>query len=292
MSSEQEVSRVVVFDVETTGTDPGRDQVIEMCVQFGLEPDTSVRTWRIKPRVPISPGAYAVHGICEADLRDCPSFDGLAGEIRSVLESAEVLVGYNVDFDIEMLQAEYDRLRLPRLEVDGKKVVDAFRLWQQCEPRSLQDAHRRFVGNSFQEAHSASADVAATGRVLRGMISAFGLEHRGWDSIAQVCRPNRKRWVGPSRHIQWDEDGKVVLGFGKHSGMSLWELARMDNGGYVRWMLGKDFPTHVTAICRQVLDLPLEDFLQWIRSEYGSAPKQGVAKPLFSARPSAAVGVA
>jgi DNA polymerase-3 subunit epsilon len=167
--------RIVVFDVETTGTDKRTDQVIELCVQLGVEAGAVSRTWRILPTVEISEGARAVHGISMADLAGCPRFAEVAEDIRAVFAAADVLVGYNLAFDIDMLQAEYVRIGRPGLALEGKQVIDPFRLWQQCEPRSLQDAHRRFVGQEFAAAHSATADVAATGRVLRGMIEAFGL---------------------------------------------------------------------------------------------------------------------
>ncbi len=265
------MATTIVFDVETTGTDRRRDQVIEICIQFGLEAEAESRTWRIKPRVPISPGAQAVHGIAMEDLADCPSFGVLAEELRGIFAKAEVVIGYNIAFDIDMLLAEYERLRLPPVDFGDKQVVDAFRLWQQCEPRSLQHAHRRFVGDSFAEAHSATADVAATGRVLRGMIEHFGLDGSDWGVIAKVCEPERARWVGPSRHIQWSESGVAVLGFGKHSGKALHELAIVEGGGYLRWMLSKDFPAHVHEICRRALDLPNHDLCRWLQEAFGAA---------------------
>src|SRR6188768_790038 len=89
--------RVIVFDVETTGTDKRRDQVIELCVQFGLEGgSSSSQTWRIKPAVSISPGAQAVHGITMEELEVCPPFGQVAGAIRAMFDRAEVLVGYNL----------------------------------------------------------------------------------------------------------------------------------------------------------------------------------------------------
>lgn len=261
---------LIVFDVETTGTDRRLDQVIELCVQFGLGDDAPSRTWRFRPSVPISPGAQAVHGISMADLAECPPFAALADEVRAIFEKARVLVGYNLAFDIDMLQAEYERLRQPRLPVDDKHVVDAFRLWQQCEPRSLMDAHRRFVGEEFGEAHTAAADVAATGRVLAGMLQHFGLDSRGWSEVAEVCEPERARWIGPSRHIAWcDETGAPVINFGKHGGTSLAQLARTDNGGYLRWILNKDFPPHVRDICARCLELPADEFLAWLEDTYG-----------------------
>ena len=166
---------VIVFDVETTGTDPQRDQVIELCVQYGLEVGAPSHTWRIRPEVSIKPGAFKVHGITARDLAVCASFGAYADEFRGIFDAAQVLVGYHLAFDIGMLQAEYARLGLAPLELADKTIVDAYRVWKEHEPRSLQNAHQRFVGDSFEKAHSATADVAATGRVLRGMIERFGL---------------------------------------------------------------------------------------------------------------------
>jgi len=267
---------VLVFDVETTGTDRRRDQVIELCIQFGLDDGAPSRTWRFKPSVPISPGAQAVHGISMDDLADCPGFAVCADEIEAIFAEAKVIVGYNLMFDIDMVQAEYERLKRPLLELGGKTIVDPFRLWQQCEPRSLQHAHQRFVGQGFEAAHSASADVAATGRVLTGMLRSFNLDHHDWTAIAAVCDPQRPSWVGPSRHLRW-EGPSIVLAFGKHTGTPLQELDR----SYLRWIAEKDFPIHVTQICRKAMELAPDELLAWVRQQFGEpAP---TAAPPFAA---------
>src|SRR4029077_8305953 len=113
----------------------------------------------------------------------------VADAIAAVFGEADVIIGYNLAFDIDMLQAEYSRINRPWLAFQGKQIVDAFRLWQHCEPRSLQHAHQRFVGNGFAAAHSASADVAATGRVLSGMLRHFGFDATDWSQLATVCDP-------------------------------------------------------------------------------------------------------
>jgi DNA polymerase-3 subunit epsilon len=272
--------RVLVFDVETTGTDKRRDQVIELGVQFGIDAGAASRTWRIRPSVEINPGAQAVHGISMEDLLDCPQFEAVADAIRTVFREADVLVGYNLAFDIEMLQAEYARIGEPLLALDDKQIVDPFRLWQQCEPRSLQDAHKRFVGQEFAAAHSATADIAATGRVLRGMIDAFGLVD-DWGQIAQVCEPERASWIGPSRHLRWDENGAPVLSFGKHAGTPLDRLARGQDADYLRWVIEKDFPIHVREICQRAIDLDAAAFTAWLRASYGTGPAAAGA-PLAS----------
>jgi|GEM_PF-179145 len=273
---------VIVFDVETTGTDRRRDQVIELCVQFGLGDDATSKTWRIKPAVAISPGAQAVHGISAEQLAECPSFDDLADEILAVFAQAEVLVGYNLAFDIDMISAEYERLGRPTPEWSGKTVIDAFRMWQQCEPRSLSHAHKRFVGGGFEDAHSASADVAATGRVLSGMLKSFGLDDHDWRGIAGVCDPARPSWVGPSRHLQWSGE-RVIMAFGKHSGTALHQI----DPGYLRWMAEKDFPGHVTQICMKAASVPEPEFLVWIREAFGAPPASAPPASLTSAAASA-----
>jgi DNA polymerase-3 subunit epsilon len=233
--------------------------------------------------VPIHPGAQAVHGIAMADLEGCPPFTEVADAILAVFAEAEVIVGYNIAFDIEMLQAELARAGRPPLDFQGTQIVDAFRLWQQCEPRSLQHAHQRFVGNGFAAAHSASADVAATGRVLAGMLRAFNLDGQDWTQIANVCDPGRASWVGPSRHLRWEGD-VIVFGFGKHAGAPLHEIASGPERGFLRWILdrppGRDFPAHVVEVCRAALELPQGELLQWARRRYGTAAP--TAQPPFT----------
>jgi DNA polymerase-3 subunit epsilon len=265
--------RIIVFDCETTGIDFAKDQVIELCVQHGLGEGASSRTWRIKPSVPIAPAAQAIHGISMEDLAECPSFGAYAEEIVALFADAEVIVGYNLAFDIDMLQGELVRIGRPLLDLSYKKVVDAFRLWQHVEPRSLQHAHRRFVGDAFDAAHSASADVAATGRVLVGMLRSFNLAGHDWAQIASVCDPRSKErasWVGPSRHLQW-RDEVIVVGFGKYTGAVLHELAAGPDRSFLRWVIERDFPPHVIEICRTALDLPADDLLVWARERFGQA---------------------
>jgi DNA polymerase-3 subunit epsilon len=279
-------ARIVIFDCETTGTDRVTDQVIELCVQRGLTDDAPSQTWRIKPTAPIHPGALAVHGITPADLEGCPSFAEVADAIAAVFAETDVIVGYNIAFDIDMLQAEYTRVGRPMLDFTGKKVVDAFRLWQQCEPRSLQHAHQRFVGGGFEAAHSAGADVAATGRVLAGMLRMFNLDG-DWDAIASRCDPQRTApwstcasWLGPSRHLKWDGE-VVVLGFGKYANAALHELAAGPDRSFLRWVVDRDFPIHVGEVCRAALDLPGEEFLAWARRRY---PPAGGASAVTAAK--------
>lgn len=270
-----EPAKIIVLDVESTGKDRSTDQIIELCLQHGLGADALSQTWRILPSVAIHPEATAVHGIKAEDLVGCHPFVTVALEFRPVLEAAEVLVGYNVAFDLDMLQAEFSRAKVPPLDLAGKRVVDVLRLWHHVEPRTLVAAHEKFCGAPLVDAHQAEADVAATSRVLVAMLDAFGLAGKPWPEIAAISDPfsGRAAWVGPSSHVQWDDSGAVIFGFGKHRGCRVDQV----DAGFLRWVIGKDFPPHVKDICRVMLDRR-HQFAAWIDQYYPRRAVQDAAQ--------------
>ena len=70
----------------------------------------------------------------------------------------------------------------------------------------------------------------------------------------------------------------VVLGFGRHRGMPLAELATGDveTRGYLSWIVGKDFPPHVGEICCFALEGRSEaELTAWVEQRWGPAtPKE------------------
>ena len=262
---------LTVFDIETTGMDPLRDQIIELSVQHGVADDSFQRTWRFKPEVPISPEAQAVHGISLKDLVNCKTFKDHAAEVRKVFDESTVLVGYNLDFDMSFLQAELRRSGAADLRLEGVHLVDPYHLWRKCEPRTLIAAHQKFVGTGFESAHSSLADVQATGRVLQGMIKYFDLNERGWDEIAELCSVRSKHWIGPTNHFQWKND-IPVFAFGKHRNRAIAEVAGEDNGSYLRWLSASDFPPHVKQIASSAPEKSAEELKNWISSTFGNPP--------------------
>ena len=95
---------VVVFDTETTGTEPylGDEVVsISICDAYGNDLFSSL----IKPRKKRAwPEAEAVNGISPATVKDAPHLDDVADDIRRLLCTGKLVVGYNVLFDIQFLR--------------------------------------------------------------------------------------------------------------------------------------------------------------------------------------------
>jgi DNA polymerase III subunit epsilon len=88
----------VILDTETTGL--YNADIIELAViDSGKK---SLFNTRIKPTIPITDGAYNVHGISENDLVNCPSFPDVYKQLKAVIENKLVLI-YNSDFDAPLL---------------------------------------------------------------------------------------------------------------------------------------------------------------------------------------------
>lgn len=257
---------VLIFDVETTGNNPAQDQVIELCIQSGFD-ESRQTIWRFKPDVRISPEAQQVHGISAEMLADCPRFSELAPSIRELFCGAQVLIGYNLEFDVSFIQSEFIRAGQSPLELRNFQLVDPFCIWRKMEPRRLSDAYKRFVGGEFDGAHSAGADVAATGKVFQGMLSAFALQDHSWEALAEMSPSSQKLWVGPSYHFQWKEN-EVVFGFGKHRNRKVLDVCAEDNGSYLQWLAGSDFPPHVKQIAGTAASKSADEFMVWVKKSY------------------------
>lgn len=261
--------RPVVIDTETTGLSR-TDRIVEISVvplwSDALLPDsTSVLSTLVDPETMIPPEVTAIHGIATADVMGKPKFRDIADRLRTMIEGAECVVGYNVEFDRDMIDTEYHRLQQT---VKWPTLVDPKRLWdiyQPREERNLQNAYRTFVDKAgFAGAHRSLNDANATAEVLAAQIHQFGLRGVPWEALD----PQRKLWWGPTDHVLLTDSG-LVVNFGKHRGQS---PARVPDA-YWSWLVDRDFPRHVLMLGYRVLgskETPAADrdpvILQWARS--------------------------
>jgi DNA polymerase-3 subunit epsilon len=91
----------VTLDTETTGLG-FKDQVVQWSV---CAPDgTCLGEGFVKPTVPISEGAQAIHGISMQMVKDAPTFDQVLPVIQNLI-SGKVVIIYNAPFDLDRLIA-------------------------------------------------------------------------------------------------------------------------------------------------------------------------------------------
>ena len=99
------LSDYVAIDLETTGLDPREEQIIEVgAVRFiNGKPAEEFQTFISCPK-PLDPFIIDLTGITDYKLVGAPSFRDISEQLQ-VFISDSVLVGQNVDFDLQFLSA-------------------------------------------------------------------------------------------------------------------------------------------------------------------------------------------
>lgn len=194
------MTRSVLFDTETTGTDPlTGDRIIEIAA---LELWRDLPTGRsfhrlIDPERDIPEGATRVHGFTRADLVGKPKFADIVDDLLEFL-AADPLVAHNAAFDFGFLNAELARLGRPSL--DGGRMVDTLALARAKFPglpNSLDALCRRFdIDLSERTTHNALLDckllaevyIELTGGRQHGLELATGAQAEVTVTYARVER--------------------------------------------------------------------------------------------------------
>lgn len=103
---------LAIVDLETTGTHPRVDRIIEIGVVL-VEPDGTAREWQslVDPEVTLPPFIENLTGISDADLAGAPRFADIADELAALLDD-RVFVAHNARFDYGFLRHAFQRAGL------------------------------------------------------------------------------------------------------------------------------------------------------------------------------------
>ncbi|MEI6165970.1 MAG: 3'-5' exonuclease [bacterium] len=244
---------LAVFDIESTGINPRSDRIIELSIVKLLPPKglQELRTFIVNPGIPIPPESSAIHGITEADVAGKPLFRDLAPEIYRFLEGCD-LAGYNIiRFDIPMLIEEFLRASI-NFSMEGRRMVDAQRIYHKREPRDLKAALQHYCGELFLEGHRAEADALATVRVLEGQFNRYPDLPRTMNELDKYCDLRDPSWVDRDGKLRW-VNGEIAINFGKKKGEKLSDLSKRDPN-FLRWILKSDFASDTKAIVEKILN--------------------------------------
>lgn len=95
--------KIVVLDTETTGLDRTEDEPVSIAMIDG-DGNVIIDTL-VKPLLKRSwAEAQQIHGISPEDVKDAPYMVSILPTIRKAIEEADLVVGYNLEFDIHMLR--------------------------------------------------------------------------------------------------------------------------------------------------------------------------------------------
>lgn len=276
---------MVVMAAEDDAEDHEDQTTAEVAASLDM-PISYAVSQRLNPGCQISPGASAVHGITNADVAGCPSFDDpeIVGLFRAFEDMGAIFCGHNVAaFDLPIAHAcgyiqgpdMLDTMRIAkRLKADfpmphehGKALsessliglgLDAFSL-------SLTGLHVAMTGQRFDGAHGALADVIANVRVFQGLMEGWLTEEavinyqvNSPDPIAvfleHVNTPPRTQvgWTGWLGIVDTETTFDYEFKRGKHKGLTVSQV-QARHPDYIQWMLGPKGPDDLDEETRAIL---------------------------------------
>jgi len=180
---------MVGFDTETTGVSTATDRIVTaaLITRTGDGAPTQ-RTWLIDPGIPIPARATEVHGISTEYARlngqgPANALAEIADLLASALAAGVPIVGFNVQYDLSILEAELARNGLPtlaqRLPAGIRPIVDPLVLDRHLDryrrgKRKLIDMCETYgVTVNPDSLHAADADVLATLDVVRAIAARY-----------------------------------------------------------------------------------------------------------------------
>lgn len=177
------LTRVGVFDLETTGIDVRNDRIVTAHVgvldRHGRE--IAARDWLADPGIPIPDGATAVHGIsteyARANGRPAAQVvSEISGALSMLFAQGLPIVAYNASYDFSLLANEAIRHGVPVLHAPHP-VIDPLLIDKNYDKYRRGKRTLTVVAEHYavplDDAHEASADAVAAGRVALAQARQF-----------------------------------------------------------------------------------------------------------------------
>lgn len=263
---------LVIFDLETTGTDLSKDRIVEIAM-IKVHPDGTVEKkpeqrgaehrLLINPGIPIPLESSLIHGIYDEHVQDKPTFRQYAKSMAAFLDGAD-LGGYNSNrFDVPVLAEEFLRAGVD-FDLESRNLIDVQNIFHKMEQRTLRAAYKFYCGKTIEGAHEALPDTEATLEVLLAQLEKYehtvvdvsddetvGPVPRDMEALAAFCQ--HQPFADPAGRFVHGPDGVVLFNFGQHKGKPVTEVLT-ENPGYFGWMMGADFPAYTKKVLKRVHD--------------------------------------
>ena len=230
---------LVIFDLETTGTNITLDHIIEIGY-IKVEPNgnESSKSIRINPEMHIPEESTAVHGIIDDDVKDCPTFKEVAQELANSFKGCD-FAGFNSNhFDIPILAEEFLRVGVD-FDFSKSRFVDVQNIFHKKEQRTLVAAYKFYVKDEDFNAHAALDDTKATYEVLQAQLDYYPDLKNDIDYLSEYSSNTRN--VDLAGRIVYNDKNEKIFNFGKYKGHLVTDVLERDPG-YYGWIMASDFP--------------------------------------------------
>lgn len=240
---------IVFFDLETTGTDINKDRIVEICyLKVWPNGNEDAHNLRINPEMHIPEEASAVHGIFDADVKDCPKFKEVAKNIAKDFEGCDI-AGFNSNrFDVPLLAEEFLRAGVD-IDLARHRFIDVQVIYHKKEQRTLSAAYQFYCGKNLEDAHTALADTRATYEVLKAQLDKYPDLQNDMKFLSEYSSFTKN--VDFAGRMVYDDKGNEVFNFGKYKGQLVKEVLAKDPG-YYGWILGSDFTLNTKAALTRI----------------------------------------
>lgn len=155
-----------VVDIETTGTDPKTDRIIQFgCVLVKNGEIINRFATDVNPNKMIPKQIQNLTKITNARVQRAPYFEDIASTLSNLLADT-VFVAHNIYFDYQFLNHELSRCGMPPLQIPGIDTVELAQIFLPKEPSfRLMDLANRF-GLTHENPHQADSDAEVTASLL------------------------------------------------------------------------------------------------------------------------------
>lgn len=163
-----EKSQVVVFDVEATGLDTARDEIIQLAaIKVNLQGEIKERFVKYLKATKSVGLSEKVHHIRDERLQREGVEPARALQEFCDFAKGSVIVGHNVVFDLTILASQLRRLELPALDIPA--FYDTLDIYRRFYPQ-LPNYKLEYLGEAFhvkhKSSHDAFDDICATAEIL------------------------------------------------------------------------------------------------------------------------------
>lgn len=240
---------IVFFDLETTGTNIGRDRIVEISI-LKIFPDgtKNIHTWLVNPETEIPDKVTKIHGITNEKVLTKPTFKELAPEIYQLISDAD-LAGFNSDrFDIPLLAEEFLRVGID-FSMDRRKSIDIQVIFHRKEQRTLSAGYRFYCDKILEDAHSAEADTLATYEILNAQLDRYKDLENSVEALSAFSTQTKRADL--AGFILLNDKNQEIFSFGKYKGKLVEEVLK-ENLGYASWIQNADFPLYTKKIVKQI----------------------------------------
>lgn len=160
------LTNYVIIDFETTGLNPKTDRIIEVgALKVANGEIVDKYSTYVNPMKHITKKVTDLNGISDATVSDAPLENDIILELCEFL-SSEILVGYNINFDLTFLNAATERHGIgfiPGCTVDVLKLVRSSDL--NLENHKLETV-MKLIEPDFIQKHQAIEDCYSTKKIL------------------------------------------------------------------------------------------------------------------------------